>query len=418
MTATPTARPVRAGTAWAIAAATSALLLLTACSPGTNSATTPTAATDEALAQAQQIDADAVVLVVGAHANSPEPHLSPLATAVTTEAVNASRPISVVTVSGNPRLNTDLDIGTPKDTDTTSGREALIRKSLKSVAGTITAPAESDGADLLEAIALANSSIRSRHAARPVIIVADSGLSDTGRLDMTAPGMLGADPTQTAEYLAAHHALPDLSGTTVILGGIGYTAAPQTPLDGPQRTRLATLWESVLTAAGATAVHLDQTPNTSDAVETSHTVGTVAVPTAPAVPTGCTPSTLVFDSQSQVSFAPDTTTLIDEQAARAAMVPVADWLIDNPARTAVIRGTTADDGLLTYQKDLGLQRAQAVAVLLTGAGVAPGQLQVVGVGSNFPEFVPDRAVDGTLLPGPAALNRSIRIDSDPHGTCR
>lgn len=412
-------RVIRARTVRVVAAVTAlgaAAIPLTACGLSAHSETVP-AVTDEVTTQAQQIDADAVVLIAGAHANSPAPHLSPLATAVTTAAIDTGRPISMVTVSGAPTLNTSLDIDTAKDTDTAKGREALIRKGLNAVADTMTVPADTGGADLLEAVALAGADARSRGATRPAIIVADPGLPDTGRLDMTEPGMLGADPTQTADYLASQRALPNLTGVTVILSGIGYTAAPQAPLDAPQRDRLATLWQSVLTTAGATAVHLDQTPNTRDAVDTDRTVDTVEVPAPPAPPVGCAPASLVFDSQSQVSFAPDTTVLIDEQAARVALSPVADWLTGDRARTATVRGTTADDGPLAYQRDLGTQRARTVANLLTGEGVAPEQLQTVGVGSQFPEFVPDRAPDGTLLPGPAALNRSIRIDSNPNGTC-
>lgn len=422
MNTTTTARVSRA--VWARAArvvvATTALaaaaIPLTACDLGSNSEKVP-AVTEEAAAQARQIDADAVVLIAGAHANSPAPHLTPLTTAVTTGAVAAGRPVSMVTVAGTPHLNTDLDIDLPAPTDTESGRKALIRKGLNEVADTMTAPAGTDDADLLEAVALAGADVRSRGATRPVIVIADSGLPDTGRLDMTEPGMLGADPDQTADYLESQRALPNLTGVTVILSGIGYTAAPQAPLDAPQRDRLATMWQTVFTAAGATAVHLDPTPNTRDAVATDRTVGTVEVPAPPAPPVGCTPASLVFDSQSQVSFAPDTTVLVDEQAARDALRPVVDWLTGDRARTATVRGTTADDGPLAYQKDLGIQRAQAVAALLAAEGVAADQLQAVGVGSQFPEFVPDRTPDGALLPGPAALNRSIRIDSDPNGTC-
>jgi len=32
------------------------------------------------------------------------------------------------------------------------------------------------------------------------------------------------------------------------------------------------------------------------------------------------------------------------------------------------------------------------------------------VGSEFPEYVNDQGSDGSLLPGPAAANRTVRID--------
>jgi len=42
-------------------------------------------------------------------------------------------------------------------------------------------------------------------------------------------------------------------------------------------------------------------------------------------------------------------------------------------------------------------------------GAAAAQMTIRGVGSDFPQFTPDRSAAGTLLTGPATLNRSFRI---------
>nr|ABI79416.1 OmpA [Rhodococcus sp. NS1] len=387
------------------------VLLVTGCSSGTGIAEV----SPEIEARAEQIDADAVVVVSGAHANTPAPVLTPLAVAVTTDVLEAGGAVSVVTVSGTPVVHTDLDVDPPKSSETDAGRDARVRRGVKQVSETMSVPAEHAGADLLEAISLAAESVRAGGATRPVIVVADSGLSDTGWWDMTVPGMLGADPQQIVDHLRAGSALPDLPGVTVVLSGIGYTAAPQTPLDAPRRGRLTGQWEQVLTAAGA-VVQVDSTPSTALPVQTEQPVETVTVPPAPQIPVDCTRASLVFDSQSQVAFEPNEPVLIDEAAARAALGPVISWLTADPARRAVLRGTTADDGTKIYREQLGLRRAEVVFALLIAGGVSPEQLHAVGVGSDFPEFVPDRGPDGQLLPGPAALNRSIRVDLDPAGS--
>ena len=42
-------------------------------------------------------------------------------------------------------------------------------------------------------------------------------------------------------------------------------------------------------------------------------------------------------------------------------------------------------------------------------GAHRDQISCMGVGSDFPQFQPDRSAAGVLLAAPAALNRSVRI---------
>jgi hypothetical protein len=63
----------------------------------------------------------------------------------------------------------------------------------------------------------------------------------------------------------------------------------------------------------------------------------------------------------------------------------------------------------TAQIDLSKLRADRVRAELIALGASPAQISATGVGSNFPQYVPDRDASGVLLAGPAALNRSIRI---------
>ena len=70
---------------------------------------------------------------------------------------------------------------------------------------------------------------RGPHAGAPHadLVLIDSGLDDRGALDFTVPGLVAATPAEVAGQLKASGNLPDLRGFTVILVGIGYTAAPQ-----------------------------------------------------------------------------------------------------------------------------------------------------------------------------------------------
>jgi hypothetical protein len=50
-----------------------------------------------------------------------------------------------------------------------------------------------------------------------------------------------------------------------------------------------------------------------------------------------------------------------------------------------------------------------VRAALEALGALRSQITLQGVGSDFPQFVPDRNASGALLAGPATLNRSVRI---------
>lgn len=353
--------------------------------------------------------ADNVVVVAGPHANSPRPVLAAAPRAVVANTLDAGGTVSVIRVSARPVIDDDLQLrpveGTPE------GRAAIVRKNLHRIDTAITEPATSNGSDVLEAITLATGQLRATSATHPAIVITDSGLSDSGRLQFTTPGMLGADPTEVATFLSSAHALPDLTNITIYLSGLGYTAPPQQPLDGPQRTKVVDIWTQILRTAGASVI-IDAAPNTAAPIDTDHTVATIDVPAPPAQPPTCTAHEIIFDAQSAVSFIPETNTFIDPDAAAQALTPIAQWLAAKPARTATIRGTTANDRSPAQRLHaLGQTRADAVHAFFIDHGARASQLTATGVGADFPEYLePDLdPTTGDLLPGPAAINRSVRI---------
>lgn len=354
---------------------------------------------------------DAMIIVADTHANSPAPTLDARSRDLLADVMRnnaGSDSVQVIRVSAVPTIDTELRLHAVKGTP--AGKEAIIQRNLRSIDESLAIGSHTDGADDLEAIGMAADALRVSGAANPVIAFIGSGLSDQGRLDFTTPGMLEADPELVSEHLDASGALPDLSGITVNLVGTGYTSGPQEPLDTTYRENVTAIWRMVLESAGAELI-ITPEPRTWEAVETSASVTPVEVPTITA-PELCKTEEIIFTEQSQVSFRPEETVFVDLASAHAALEPIAQWLAADADRTAAIRGTTADDRSDPARlKVLGQRRADTVRELLITAGARPGQITAEGVGADFPEYVrPDLdPVTGLLYPGPAALNRSVRL---------
>jgi outer membrane protein OmpA-like peptidoglycan-associated protein len=122
-----------------------------------------------------------------------------------------------------------------------------------------------------------------------------------------------------------------------------------------------------------------------------------------------TRASIVFTQESPVGFKPNRTSFTDPAAAAKALTPIARWLAADPSRHARLEGTTADVGPMTGQMRLSSLRADRVRGELIALGASPAQISTKGVGSDFPQFTPDRDAAGTLLAASAALNRSVRI---------
>lgn len=349
-----------------------------------------------------------VAIVVGAHANSPTPVLDAQNRSRVEAAVRANTFLGVVNADATPSL-TRVELVAVKGTK--AGQDHLVKVNMDRITKAMATPPDSDGADTWDGLAIASDAIKATGQPGTIIAIG-SGLDDHGVLNVTPAGMLAAAP---ADVVAVHHtdlAAQPLKDETVVLTGTGYTTPPQQPLSATQRAGLVDLWQQTLTAAGATVV-IDPAPASGASVETSHTVTPVVLPTpVTVVPASCQTTSMVFDSASAARFQPDRDVFVDPGAAQAALAPLAGWLAANPARTALLRGTTADDGSpIAAQKALGLRRAQVVAGLLTDSGVRAGQLTTVGVGPDFPEYTPDKTPTGALDPARAVANRAVRVSA-------
>jgi outer membrane protein OmpA-like peptidoglycan-associated protein len=346
-----------------------------------------------------------IAIAVGARADSPapampdelRPELDSMIDAI--QGQEADRGVTFVRVDGQPtigcsiRFDSNLNNGIARDkakSDAfgTVGQVAVALKAAK------------PEADVLGALALA------ARAAGPggVVVLVDSGLQTVAPLNFTQPGLLDADAGAIADELANRGVLPDLHDRTVILAGIGYTAAPQPPLDSARVDHLTDIWSTIATRAGASRVVLSTRPNTQAAPGGVPAVSSVPVPARDNIHIGCN-TTSVFTNDGSVGFVADGTTFRDPAQAATTLAGFSDWLRANPTGHAVVTGNVAHYGTDDGNGGLAQARAQAVRDALVAAGAPPGQVTARGDG-----WGPIPAKDAP--PGPAydELNRRVVID--------
>jgi len=348
-----------------------------------------------------------VILITGAHRDAPKPMLDPPVICQLTAAIRAGEPVRIVVASGQPQVITPQ---LPSQANATLAEQhsPWVRRDVLLVEAAVAAARpDAPGIDDLAALAVAADEVHTLGAPDADLVLIDSGLDDRGALDFTVPGLVAATPAEVAGQLKATGNLPDLQGFTVILVGMGYTAAPQPPLSAKWRSNITAIWVAILQAAGA-RVELIPQPGQGPSITTTEPVRLVPVPATQQVTPGYH-KTLVFTGTSPVRFQPNTTAFVDQAAAIRALIPIARWLAANRSRHAWLEGTTADVGPMSGQIALSRLRADRVRAVLISLGASAAQISTTGVGSDFPQFTPDRDAGGTLLAGPATLNRSVRI---------
>jgi outer membrane protein OmpA-like peptidoglycan-associated protein len=344
----------------------------------------------------------ALAIVVGAHANAPAPQLAGGASAAVDMAVAQGSYLSIVVADGLPYQ--------PSEPALLSGGAADRQRVLDDVAS---AAPRSPESDLLGALQLAAGSIAEQPGPHQIVVV-DSGLSTSGPLEFTEPGMLDAEPQYVADRLGDLHQLPDLHGTTVLFQGLGETAEPQAALDAAHRAHLTDIWTTLARKAGAVTVAVEGPPAAPAAPATQPALA--AVSTVTPTPEMTCAGNRVTISGGRLDFPRDSDVFVDLHAAVEALRPLAEQMTTGHL-TAVVSGTSAAVGTPEGRDKLSENRAQAVANVLLGLGVVMTQLHVQGLGSDFPEYTPDHDDAGNLLPGAAALNDRVFIQFSGPVSC-
>jgi outer membrane protein OmpA-like peptidoglycan-associated protein len=350
------------------------------------------------------------MLVIGAHRDVPAPSLNPSqdprVACLVTAAIMDKEQVWIVVAAGQPKL---VPLQLMNGTGSLAEQDSpWVSQDLQRVEAAVAAARpDSAGADDLAALAVASDAARAAGAPHAWLVLLDSGLDDRGALDFTVPGVLAAVPSEVVGQLRGDGELPSLRGFTVVLAGLGYTSPPQVLPSAKWRGNITASWVAVTTAAGA-RVEVIPVPVQGPPVRTDEPVKQVPVPAEQPV-TPVTGRTFVLAGESAARFMPDSTAFADPAAAARALARFARWLAADPARHAWLVGTTADVGPMVGQVRLSVLRADRVRAELVALGASFVQISVKGVGSDFPQFKPDRSPSGTLLAGPATLNRSVRI---------
>ncbi len=358
-------------------------------------------------------DGGPTVLAVAGHANSPAPTMTTTMGQAVANAATAGTPVGVVSIEGVPRLVAAGAFGS--EAGNSAAREADRAAFTAGVAGAVSGlRAGTPHAGYVQGVQTAADAVRAACATGGSIYLAGSGLQDTGALDFSRSGLLGADPREVVDFLRANDQLPDLTGISVTLVGIGATAPPQTPLDQASRNDLIAIWTAILEAAGASGVQVDPSPRSGPAPAGVPEVATVPVPEPPVFPTTCSVTNFMLPDTGPVGFLPDVATFRDRATARADLALIADALGECSAAKITLIGTTSSAGEQTPageagRRELSQQRAEAVKAVLVDLGIEVGRITTVGDGQHFVGYENDRDPQGVLLPGPAARNRSVLL---------
>jgi outer membrane protein OmpA-like peptidoglycan-associated protein len=342
-----------------------------------------------------------VTLAVGARANNPAPALPPVIVDLMREAAKQSHTISIVRVDGSPSVAFQGTFASTAANDVAKNNE--LEQFIQTAQSEVTSlQPKSPEADVLAALG---------EAARitpegGTVVLMDSGLQTTGQIRFQDPGTFGADPNDFVTYLRNRQLMPQLSGRSVVLVGLGNTADPQPALDPSLRTEVTTLWQTVAQAAGASCVQVLNTAAGRTSVQTSVPVSSVPLPVVPPFqPCG---ETVLRDGDT-VGFLPDQAVFRDPAAARNTLQQLASLLVGGRQQIKLI-GTTATWGPSEADRvDLSKRRAEAVKSVLVELGVEAGRITTVGAGTSWPGRVNDIAPDGSLIPTAAELNRSVIV---------
>jgi outer membrane protein OmpA-like peptidoglycan-associated protein len=341
----------------------------------------------------------ATVFVLGARNNMPAMRLDGSAVDAVLRTVDEQRQASIVIADGTPTVDWSEWLVIRGGNST--ARQVRLQDNQRALEDAVRAArAQDQETDLLSALSLASREAGAFEEPREIVVV-DSGLSTTGPLDFTRPGMLDADPDEVVAELEAADMLPELCGITVTVQGLGDTAPPQDPLSIAQRKRVTGIWEAVLGASCADEVVVVEVPLKGEPDSSLPPVTAVLLPE----PTTCDRGVVVL-AGGEVAFQPDSAVLLDPSAAHDVLEPIAEQIVGRRL-TATVTGTTADWGPMAGQMALSQDRAQAVVDVLVDLGVGRDQLRAEGVGSDFPAYVADGGPEGPLDPAAAAANRTV-----------
>ncbi|MBE6752760.1 MAG: hypothetical protein E7559_00150 [Ruminococcaceae bacterium] len=307
-------------------------------------------------------------------------------------------------------------------------RSKLVRRINAGISGCVAAVPE---VDMMNVLYLAEDFFGSFHEdKRKVLFIHHNGLSTTGLISFSTPYkaddvmlIIDVPAEEVVKNLADNDLLPDLADVQVIWSGFGKATDKQSPFSRNYAGKLECLWDSILSASGATVDFITE-PKPNDSVSYSNTeiFGDLGLPrvTPVVIPPDELDSFHVDlsenDADCAVRFNPGEDTFIDESKAVKELQTIAGEMLRHGQCEYVIAGSTASfgdgDG-----KTLAHARAQRCADVLIKAGVPADSIVVIGLGKlSHSKRASDVDANGRFVEGEAAAkNRAVYIyptDSD------
>ena len=351
--------------------------------------------------------ARSLVLVLPVHQGASTGARSPWRCAIR-EALDTGVPISVVTAEGLPKVAVRGFLSTPTRVNLQAHQDDLDAAEATLVLTVNSLRASSAGNDTWAAALLAAD--QGASTGSPVLVLfSDNGLSDTGLIRMTEPGMPLADSGDVVTFVKDNKACGRLAGSTWVLSGLGEAVLPQPALSARQRANIAEIYASSMKACDA-AVTVRPAPASGSGPTTTLRTGRVT-PETPATLSVRPATRISLPDSSALGYQPDSAEFRDLTAARATLAHIAEQLRSQPNVTVRITGRTSNGATAWVSHEaLGKARADRCAGLLVQAGVRPSQITTVGAGYT--------AQPPVTNPTTAALNRSTDFTfSRPAGGC-
>lgn len=320
---------------------------------------------------------------------------------------------AVVTTDGRPVCHAALEFNEPeKQLSKEKIRQIAEDRHRQTCKAILSSSASFEESDLLEAVSLAARTLASKGDGTKSIIVVDNGLSTCGYVDFAGDNLLRADNSVTIRSIQSESALPDLRGIDVVFFGIGDISAPQEKLTPGDVIKLKSVWEDILTSAGAETVSFEPDLPGAEILDREalpYVTPVKIIQPADAVITKETGT--VSLSEDKVGFKPDTAEYIEPRQAMSNIKPVAEYLKNDPSMNIVLAGTTATSGTNNGCRRLSLERARTVSSTLIDLGVSSGQIECVGLGYEHDFHIPDLNPDGSQNEN-AQSNRVVFLFTD------
>src|SRR4051794_40433567 len=343
-----------------------------------------------------------VAIAASTRADSPALEGTPSIEAVFQHAVSEEEHVTLFDTDSSPSKLGEISLAsTAKNSQARDQESANQLSRLNSGLHRIRANAPE--AEPLGALDQASRSVHSQNT-RGTVVLMDSGLQTAGALRYQSENLLLASGQDIVGYLRTSKELPDLSGLTVVLSGIGDTSRPQASLDIASRNRLVEQWTAIAKAGGAACVHVDSQPLTNAAPTSLPRVSRVTVP-KPTRPKLHLDRAIALREDS-VGFQDNSDKLRDPSLARKALQTLATQIREGGHRVSLV-GTTATAGNEQGRRQLSLERAEAVKHVLTSLGVPAGDISTRGAGIHYAAHVKDLDREGNVVPEAAIKNRAV-----------